>query len=322
MPATDPSELTAVLLRGRNHPSVIMWSMCNEEPLQSTDEGARLFTAMKRRVLQFDATRPVTCAMNDAAPRGIALVEDLRGFNYNPGAYAPYHQAHPDTPLSGSEIGGTTQTRGVYADDESAGCVTSYDTSAPPWAQTAEDAWTPIATQPFVAGGFVWTGFDDKGEPTPYGWPCINSHFGLLDTCGFAKDDAFYYQACWRPEPMVHLLPHGNWPGREGRAVPVWASSNGDAVELFLNGRSLGRKDLTPSRHAEWSVPYAPGARAASCRPPPTASPSRSAARAAARASATATRATTTPTGPTPAAPSTAGRWCSCAPPTVPARSP
>jgi beta-galactosidase len=258
-PATDLSELTAMVLRDRNHPSIIMWSMCNEEPLQSTEEGARIFTAMKDRVHQYDTTRPITCAMNDGGYHGIALVEDLRGFNYGPGVYTPYHKAHPDIPLYGSEIGSTTQTRGIYADDRTAGYVTSYDTFAPPWAQTAEDTWTPIATQPFVAGGYVWTGFDYKGEPTPYGWPCINSHFGLLDMCGFAKDDAFYYQAYWRPEPMVHLLPHWNWAGKEGQPIPVWAYSNGDSVELFLNGRSLGRKDLTPYRHVEWSVPYAPG---------------------------------------------------------------
>ena len=114
----------------------------------------------------------------------------------------------------------------------------------------------PSRSSPAATSGPVST---TRAKPTPYGWPCINSHFGLLDMCGFAKDDAFYYQAYWRPEPMVHLLPHWNWAGKEGQSIPVWAYSNGDSVELFLNGQSLGRKDLTPYRHVEWSVPYAPG---------------------------------------------------------------
>jgi len=269
-PYSDLSELTSMILRDRNHPSIIMWSMCNEEPLQSTEEGARIFTAMRDRVRQYDTTRPVTCAMNDGGYHGIALVEDLRGFNYGPGVYVPYHRAHPDIPLYGSETASTVSTRGIYSWDtfhtdkdytgvQSKGYVSAYDVNAPPWAQTAEDSWTPQADAPFVAGGFAWTGFDYKGEPTPFGWPDINSNFGILDECGFPKDGYYYYQSWWLNRPIVHVFPHWNWPGREGRPIPVWVYSNADRVELVVNGRSRGTKAMPRNGHAEWSVPYAPG---------------------------------------------------------------
>ena len=114
---------------------------------------------------------------------------------------------------------------------------------------------------PAVAGAFVWTGFDYRGEPTPYGWPCISSHFGVLDTCGFFKDEAYYYQSVWTDKPMVHLLPHWNWT--PGKTVDVWAYSNGDAVELTLNGRSLGRQSYPALAHVAWQVPWEPGTLAA-----------------------------------------------------------
>jgi len=258
-PYEDMSELDSMILRDRNHPSIILWSMCNEEPLQGTEEGTKIFSAMQTETQRLDPTRPVTCAMNDGAHHGIATVEAVRGFNYGPGVYPSYHAAHPDLPLYGSEIGSTTTTRGIYADDKEKGYVRAYDSFAPPWAQTAEDTWQPMAENAFMAGGFVWTGFDYKGEPTPYGWPCVNSHFGILDMCGFEKDTARYYETVWKDEPQVHLLPHWNWSGQEGKPISVWAYSNADSVELFLNGASLGKQEMPRYRHLEWSVPYAPG---------------------------------------------------------------
>lgn len=106
---------------------------------------------------------------------------------------------------------------------------------------------------------FVWTGFDYRGEPTPFGWPAIASQFGILDLCGFPKDAAFYFQAWWRDEPLLHIFPHWNWPGKEGEEISVWAHSNCDEVELFLNGQSLGRKTMNQYSHLEWPVKYAPG---------------------------------------------------------------
>ena len=260
-PSDDMSELNAMILRDRNHPSIFAWSLCNEEEnLQATDEGARTFAAMKADVNRYDGTRPVTGAMNGFFGWGISHVADLEGFNYNPGQYAGYHKDHPQQPILGTEISIAVSTRGVYANDGDRGWSESYDTRlGGSWSQTAEAAWEPIATQAFVAGGFVWTGFDYKGEPSPYGWPCINSGFGLFDVCGFPKDVAYYYRSVWSDKPMVHLLPHWNWPGKEGQPVRVWAYSNAYRVELSLNGNSLGARDVPPAGHAEWNVPYAPG---------------------------------------------------------------
>lgn len=268
---SDLSELNEMILRDRNHPSIIIWSMCNEEPLQGTEEGARIFAAMRKRVLELDTTRPISCAMNDSAYHGIALVEDLRGFNYDPGAYARYHQAHPNIPLYGSETASTVATRGVYSWErftmgghtytgiESKGWVSAYDVNAPPWAQTAQNSWPQQANAPFVAGGFLWTGFDYKGEPTPFSWPDINSNFGILDECGFPKDVAYYYQAWWNDKPLVHVFPHWNWPDKKGQPIPVWVYSNAARIELIVNGKSLGSKEMPRNGHVEWDVPYAPG---------------------------------------------------------------
>ncbi len=159
----------------------------------------------------------------------------------------------------GTETASTVSTRGIYANDKTRGYVEAYDTQFPPWATTAESWWTTYAARPFLAGGFVWTGFDYRGEPTPYGWPCINSHFGIMDTCGFPKDNFYYYQAWWGTTPVVHLFPHWNWPGMEGQEIRVWVHSNAEQVELFLNGRSLGRQAVKPNTHLEWRVAYQPG---------------------------------------------------------------
>jgi beta-galactosidase len=110
-----------------------------------------------------------------------------------------------------------------------------------------------------MAGCFVWTGLDYKGEPTPYAWPCINSHFGIMDICGFPKDTYYYYQAWWSDKTVLHLLPHWNWPGKEGEPIDVWCHSNCDEVELALNGKSLGRQTMPRNGHLQWKVPYAPG---------------------------------------------------------------
>jgi beta-galactosidase len=258
-PATDLSDLTDMIRRDRNHPSIILWSLCNEEGLQGSDEGERIFAAMKRKVFDLDATRPITCAMNGDWGRGISNVEDLQGCNYNPGGYDAFHRSHPQMPMYGSETASTVSTRGEYVNDAKRGYVSAYDLNAPPWAQTAEVAWRALAERGFMAGGFVWTGFDYRGEPTPYAWPCINSHFGIMDTCGFPKDNYYYYQSWWGNKPVVHLLPHWNWSGKEGQPIDVWCHSNCARVELFLNGKSLGAKAMPAYGHLEWKVKYAPG---------------------------------------------------------------
>ncbi|HXR07214.1 MAG TPA: glycoside hydrolase family 2 TIM barrel-domain containing protein, partial [Candidatus Acidoferrum sp.] len=248
-PYADLFELNSMILRDRNHPSIIMWSMCNEEGLQSTQAGADIFYAMKRRVLQFDTTRPITSAMNGGWGTGISLVEDLQGCNYNPGGYNSFHTSFPAQPMYGSESASALADRGEYTNDGVA-YVSEFTT-------TPEGSWQPVATRPFMAGSFIWTGFDYKGEPTPYGWPCVNSKFGNMDMCGLPKDMYYYYQAWWGKEPLVHLFPHWNWSA--GQTVTVWCYGNTPTVELFLNGVSQGAQTMPAYGHAAWSVPYAPG---------------------------------------------------------------
>jgi beta-galactosidase len=261
--SSDPealADLEVLVRRDRNHPSVIWWSIGNEEPAQGTDRGARIADSMKRLVRRLDPTRPVTMAMNGGWGHGASAVLDVQGFNYGRGPdYDAFHKRFPHQPTLGSETASTVATRGIYANDPERGYVSAYDVNRPSYAATAEGWWTTYAARPFLAGGFAWTGFDYRGEPSPYNWPCISSHFGILDTCGFPKDSFYYYQAWWRDEPVLHLFPHWNWPGREGQPIDVWCHSNLDRIELFLNGDSLGARDVQRLSHVQWSVAYAPG---------------------------------------------------------------
>ncbi|HTB86080.1 MAG TPA: glycoside hydrolase family 2 TIM barrel-domain containing protein [Candidatus Sulfotelmatobacter sp.] len=254
--------------RDRNHPSVAIWSICNEEPQQHSAQGGRVGLSMQRLAKQLDPTRPVTAAENvgdDFA--GLMGALEVRGWNYHigkkPGEYGKepdnYHAKHPDQPNVGTEQASTVSTRGIYENDKTRGYVSAYDTNAPAWANTAEEWYGVFAVRPWLSGGFVWTGFDYRGEPTPYAWPCINSHFGIIDTCGFWKDVAWYYQAWWTTNTVLHLLPHWNWAGKEGQEIRVDAFSNCKSVELFLNGDSLGKQDMKPRSHLSWQVKYAPG---------------------------------------------------------------
>jgi beta-galactosidase len=249
---SDLGDLSDMILRDRNHPSIIMWSMCNEEGLEGSPEGAQIFSAMMKVVHKYDTTRPVSSAMNGGwFEPGFATVEDLMGVNYYPEVYDRFHREHPTMPMFGSETASTVTTRGEYADDREKTFVTSYNLT--------DGSWQPVAERAFMAGSFAWTGFDYKGEPSPYGWPCINSHFGIMDMCGFPKDNYYYYQSWWKTNPVIHILPHWNWPGREGQNIKVVVFSNCKRVELFHNGESLGAKDMPCNGHLEWTVKYAPG---------------------------------------------------------------
>jgi beta-galactosidase len=248
--------------RDRNHPSVAIWSICNEEfSVQTTPQGGNAARRMQDYVKRLDPTRPVTCAANIGDSfAGINGVIEVRGWNYNVGQQmVRYHAEHPDQPNVGTEQGSTVSTRGIYENDRQRGYVSAYDVNFPGWAATAERWWSYFADRPWLSGGFVWTGFDYRGEPTPYAWPCINSHFGILDMCGFPKDNFYYYQSWWTTNIVLHLLPHWNWPGKEGQEIRVDALSNCKSVELFLNGTSLGKQDMKPNSKLTWQVKYTPG---------------------------------------------------------------
>ncbi len=263
--AANLARLADQIRRDRNHPSVVVWSIANEEGVQTSATGGRIAATMQNLVHQLDPSRRVTYAANVGDTfQGINGIIDVRGWNYHIGDDMDrYHQQHPTQPEVGTEQASTVCTRGIYANDRERGYVSAYDDNAPPWAHTTEVWWKFFAARLWLSGGFAWTGFDYRGEPTPYGWPCINSHFGILDTCGFPKDNFFYYQAWWGDQPMVHLLPHWNWPGQEGQDIDVRCFSNCDEVELFLNGQSLGRQTMPRNSHLRWKVKYAPGTLAA-----------------------------------------------------------
>jgi beta-galactosidase len=268
-PAVEHRDLTALVVRDRNHPSIILWSLCNEQWIQGTPESGAIAKAMTQRVRELDPTRPVTAALNGGfdSPNGLASAIDVIGVNYHPDVYDALHAQFPHTPIVATEIASEVGTRGVYAlnawenyhGDKERGYVAAYSINAGPAGQVVEDAWPPVAERPFVAGGFVWAGFDYKGEPRPFSWPVINCHYGFMDICGFPKDSYYYYKAWWTDVPVLHVLPHWNWAGREGQEIPVWVHSNCEEVELFLNGVSQGRQTTRPNRHLEWKVKYAPG---------------------------------------------------------------
>jgi beta-galactosidase len=254
------AQLELMIKRYRNSPSVILWSLGNEEWIMMPQEqGPRVVTAMMARAHELDPTRPCTAAVNQSYQSHFPEVLDVMGFNYNLNEHDAYHQAHPQQPCVGSETASTLATRGIYSTDELRNWVSAYDLNRPRWGETAEEWWKFYAAREWLAGGFAWTGFDYRGEPTPYGWPSISSQFGIVDTCGFAKDDFYYYKAWWGSDPVLHLFPHWNWDERVGEPISVWVHSNVDEVELFLNGRSLGSQKVQPLTHLEWKVKYEPG---------------------------------------------------------------
>jgi len=254
------AQLETMIKRYRNSPAIILWSMGNEEwELQKTDQGERVMATMVERSHEIDPTRLCTAAVNGSYGLGISKALDVEGINYNMGEIEGYHKSHPKQPLLGSETASTLATRGIYTTDKLRNWVSAYDVNQPGWGATAEEWWKIYGTRDYLPGGFAWTGFDYRGEPTPYGWPSISSQFGIVDTCGFPKDDYFYYKAWGGEETMLHLFPHWNWDERFGEPIPVWVHSNADEVELFLNGKSQGSQKVQPLTHLEWKVKYEPG---------------------------------------------------------------
>jgi beta-galactosidase len=263
MMSSDPEglgQLERMLRRDRNHPSIILWSLGNEEPQQGSARGARIARSMKRLVERLDGTRPCTEALDSGWGEGVTPVLDVMGFNYRTHKIAEFHRRFPRLPIIGTETGSTVSSRGVYLRQPGVQQIPAYDRDAPWWASTAESWWQVFDREAYIAGGFVWTGFDYRGEPTPFSkWPSAGSYFGAMDACGFAKDNFYYYRTWWTAQPALHLFPHWNWQGREGEPVEVWCYCNLDSVELLLNGRSLGMQAVVRDGHLSWEVPYQSG---------------------------------------------------------------
>jgi beta-galactosidase len=255
------AQLQWMVRRDRNRPSVIMWSVLNEEPMQGSEQGYEMVRRLSAAVKALDDSRPVTAAMNDGmftALNGADAV-DLVGFNYKAGWYDRYHALHPTRPLTSTEDTSAVMTRGEWRTDPDRNVLGSYDTEAPEWGLTHHESWKMIGSRPFIAATFVWTGFDYHGEPTPLPWPAASSSFGILDLCGFGKMAYHLRRAQWRAEPVLALAPHWDWAGQEGKPIRVMALTNVERVELRLNGVTVGMQAVAPYAILEWQVPYAPG---------------------------------------------------------------
>lgn len=261
-------QLEWLVRRDRNHPSVILWSLFNEEALEIREEGMEMTRVMNAVVKRLDATRPTTGAQNKgqlggdgrANPKNAAWTMDVVGINYQAYDYDKILAAYPDKPVLSTEDTSQVMTRGAYVGGKN--IVTAYDDVFPGWdkCSSARNSWEAIATRRRLAGGFSWTGFDYRGEPTPCGWPSAGSFFGAMDLCGFPKTGFHVRQAQWvKDKPVLTLVPHWNWPGREGQPVKVMALANCDAVALSLDGRLIEEKKVDPFQMVSWEVPYAPG---------------------------------------------------------------
>lgn len=255
--------LEHMIKRDRNHPCIILWSIGNEEwALEGNERGLRITKSMSEYVHQLDSTRLST--QGTAGGRVSLFGVDVKGYNYlrqNP--IDEFHQKHPEwySPVGSEETSGCG-TRNVYYTDSLRGWMAPIN-------RTAQDdnhiinpmarGWQFYHDRPWLAGLFYWTGLDYRGEPNPMLYPATGSQFGIFDYCGFPKDEAFYLKSWWTDEPVLHLSPHWNLSGHEGDSINVWAYSNCDEVELFVNGKSLGRKSMPINGYIEWKTIYRPG---------------------------------------------------------------
>lgn len=254
-------QLETLVKRHRNHPSVIMYSIFNEEPLQGTRQGKRMAHRMCKLIHRLDPSRLTTGAMNGGVlTKDNAVSEvDVCGINYQIDVYDTFHTQYPQIPIVATETTSTFGVRGCYETNESRNEIACYDEDASDWGNTVRETWKAIIEREFVAGGFMWTGFDYLGEPTPHIWPSVSSFFGMMDTCGFPKDGFYLSRAIFSKHPVCHLLPHWNYKGREGEMIRVMSHTNCEEAELFVNGKSFGRKSVELFEQVFWEVPYEEG---------------------------------------------------------------
>ncbi|MDB5091358.1 MAG: beta-galactosidase [Mucilaginibacter sp.] len=273
-------DLEDQILRDRNHPSVMIWSIGNEIPQQSDTSALRIAPELAGIVHSLDTTRPITTA-NDNPGKNNKIIRsgaiDLIGYNYHEFDYAKFHDRYPGKKFIATETTSGLETRGHYdmpsdsirvwpsrydkpfTDGNPDNSVSAYDNVRPAWGSTHEATWKVMKKYDFLSGMFIWTGFDYLGEPTPYSWPSRSSYFGIIDLAGFPKDVYYMYQSEWTDKTVLHIFPHWNW--EPGKTVDVWAFYNhADEVELYLNGKSVGIKKKTgDDLHVMWRLKYEPG---------------------------------------------------------------
>ena len=255
------NDLRTLILRDRNHPCVFMWCLENEENLEGTPMGARLLAKLDDVVHRLDPSRQTTAAINHGWNEGgYSRQVDVVGYNYGQRGmqYVKDHEQYPDRIMFATESTSYVSTRGEYKDDWVKGHISNFGMGISWGLQPGED-WQHVVDYPWLGGTFVWTGFDYRGEPTPFGWPCVSSHFGIMDVCGFPKDGYYAYKAAWQSEPRVHVFPHWNMDDMKGETVRMGVYTNCERVELIVNGKSQGVKSGKPSERLEWNVVYQPG---------------------------------------------------------------
>ena len=274
-------DLEDMVLRDRNHPSIFMWSIGNEvmEQWNENPEGGRISRELVAIVRNLDKTRPITSACNGVDVKNKVITEgdlDIVGTNYHHAKIPEMQKMFPGRLITGTETTSAVQSRSTYLmpSDETRRwprkwdevlkegtpdfTCSAYDNSSAPWGSTHEETWKIVKKHEFFSGMFIWTGWDYIGEPTPYPWPAVSSYFGIIDLAGFPKDVFYMYQSEWTSKPVLHLFPHWNW--KPGEKVDVVTYFNADEVELFLNGRSQGKKRKKGDDvQVFWRLPFEPG---------------------------------------------------------------
>lgn len=252
------TQLEDMVLRGRNHPSVFLYSLFNEEYWQNERRGYLIARKLAQRVRELDPYRAITAAMNigELSEKNASDVTDVAGMNYFIKDYPNFAKRFPGKPLIGTENGPIFCTRGESENDPEKHVYGGYGDSTSPFGELMGDTLDAADAAPHVAGVFMWGGFDYRGEPYPFTWPSVFSNWGFNDICGFRKDTSYMLESFYSDNPVIHITPH--WNHTVGKDVRVCVFSNASETELFLNGQSLGTKKITQCR-AEWNVPFAPG---------------------------------------------------------------
>ncbi len=276
----DLEALRWMVKRDRNHPSIFLWGIGNEEIFsQDRPETIRTTITMRMEVRKLDHTRPITSAVvcwngkerfeNARNYLDVTKELDIMGFNYCKTAWDDYHEVRPSQPIIITEASSNSGTRGCYETNEDFGQYYVYDPDnltkvangrKAVKLNIGEEEWKYFAERPYLSGIFLWTGIDYRGEPTPLAYPAVFTQFGILDTCAFPKDNFYYYQSWWQEEPVLHLFPHWNHPDKDGKALTVYCCSNLEEVELFVNDKSYGKKTMEKNWYLSWdNVIYEPG---------------------------------------------------------------
>jgi beta-galactosidase len=279
-PEWHERDLSDMIKRDRNHPSIILWSIGNEIREQFDSTGVVITKELVRIVKNLDQSRPVISALTETDPKKNFIYQanalDLYGLNYNHKLYKDFPEKYPNQKLLATETTSAFATRGYYdtadtirrwpkdgrtkfTEGNKDWAISAYDNVSAYWGSTHEETWKVVKKYDHVSGLFVWSGFDFLGEPIPYPWPARSSYYGIVDLAGFPKDAYYMYQSEWTNKPVLHLFPHWNW--ESGKEVEVWAYyNNADEVELFLNGKSLGKQSKQgDDLHVMWKVNFTPG---------------------------------------------------------------